>query len=443
MKKYLMISLVFLLSGCAYFNIFYNAEHYYNQAVKPLESGSQVRVDLLEKSIEKSSKILEFHAESKYVDDALILIGKSYMYLADYTKAIRKFNELITYYAESPYHDEAVYYLGNTYRLQGEKEIAIGYFQRLYSSEGEFRLKAYIATVDILTEKESYASADSLINTLSDADKRRQSVMYKQAEIKFHMKKYKEAVNILEAINPGKLENLERFNYYIIYMKSLTGSGQPEKAISIAQKSLKYFTEEKMKNSINMRKAEILVSQGKFTDAVSLIEDILVQSQKVALRDSLLFYQGQVYEIQLEQYEKAREIYKKILSEERRSLLIPEAEVKVRTLDLLLDISADSAANEEQAIKNRFLLAEINYLSLGRYEEAIKHYAFIADSFPDDVNAPKSIYAIAYIKLNEFRDSSAAESLLNVITDKYKNSEYYIDAENLLERMKNDKPHTE
>ena len=154
MKKYLMISLVFLLSGCAYFNIFYNAEHYYNQAVKPLESGSQVRVDLLEKSIEKSSKILEFHAESKYVDDALILIGKSYMYLADYTKAIRKFNELITYYAESPYHDEAVYYLGNTYRLQGEKEIAIGYFQRLYSSEGEFRLKAYIATVDILTEKE-------------------------------------------------------------------------------------------------------------------------------------------------------------------------------------------------------------------------------------------------------------------------------------------------
>ena len=157
----------------------------------------------------------------------------------------------------------------------------------------------------------------------------------------------------------------------------------------------------------------------------------------------MLFYQGQVYEIQLEQYEKAREIYKKILSEERRSLLIPEAEVKVRTLDLLLDISADSAANEEQAIKNRFLLAEINYLSLGRYEEAIKHYAFIADSFPDDVNAPKSIYAIAYIKLNEFRDSSAAESLLNVITDKYKNSEYYIDAENLLERMKNDKPHTE
>lgn len=443
MKKLLYAALLLILSGCAYFNVFYNAEYYYAQGIKPLNTGGQVRKDLLEKSIEKSSKILEFHSESKYVDDALILIGKSYMYLGDYTKAIRKFNELISYYSQSPYYDEAVYYLGNTYRLQGEAEIAMAYFQRLYDAESEYRTKAIIASIDMLSEEEKFISADSLISGLSKRDMANQSIMYSAAKVKFHTGKYDEAVADLEKVNPGKLESLERFNYYIIYIKALTGSKQAEKAMKIADSSLKFFPEEKLRNSILMRKAEILVNEGKYLDAVSLIEDVLAQSQKVALRDSFIYLEGMIYEINLEEYEKARDTYKKILSEERRSLLVPETEVRVRTLDLLLDISSDSVSNAEQLAKNRFLLAEINYLSLGRIDEAIRNYSFVADSYPDDFHAAKSLYALAYIQLNDLNDTLAAESLLTVICEEHRNSEFYISAENLLERIKHDKPYSE
>jgi tetratricopeptide (TPR) repeat protein len=54
------------------------------------------------KVIDKCSNILTFHSTSTLVDDALILIGKSFYYQAEYLKAERKFSELLTQYPNSP-----------------------------------------------------------------------------------------------------------------------------------------------------------------------------------------------------------------------------------------------------------------------------------------------------------------------------------------------------
>lgn len=118
----ILISLVILFSGCrstlqsnwrnfnAYYNTYYNAKQSYKAGLKknlnqprdynplqpirihkkPVNAGGQD----FEKAIEKGAVILRKYHESKWVDNALGLIGKSYYFRQEYFSADQKFKEL-------------------------------------------------------------------------------------------------------------------------------------------------------------------------------------------------------------------------------------------------------------------------------------------------------------------------------------------------------------
>ncbi len=121
----LIVSLsVFILSGCgstlkqqwydftAYYNTFYNANQYFDAAYEenrslasPINPNELIRIhppptaggaQNFERSIEKSADILRNHSRSKYVDDAIELIGVSYFYRQEYFAALEKFQELFS-----------------------------------------------------------------------------------------------------------------------------------------------------------------------------------------------------------------------------------------------------------------------------------------------------------------------------------------------------------
>jgi len=111
-NKILLIAL-FILSGCglwsnftAYFNTYYNASRAFENAMlevnkKPRElfafkepGISQLAQRNFEKVIKKCSAILQFHKNSGYFDDALMMLGKAFYFKGQYSKALRKFKEL-------------------------------------------------------------------------------------------------------------------------------------------------------------------------------------------------------------------------------------------------------------------------------------------------------------------------------------------------------------
>ncbi len=112
------------LSGCvvgdflgAYFNTYYNASSLFSQAEEDIWgqpdtrlSGHNLLLPLnisaaaktkLTTVVEKCSKLLQDHPDSKFVDDALLMIGKAFFYQGDFTGAERKFKELLTTYPKS------------------------------------------------------------------------------------------------------------------------------------------------------------------------------------------------------------------------------------------------------------------------------------------------------------------------------------------------------
>ncbi|HEY3250010.1 MAG TPA: tetratricopeptide repeat protein, partial [Ignavibacteria bacterium] len=115
-----------------YFNTYFNAKENFDNAyddyatrvlsvyserldsilAKP--SLSQEAADNFNKAIEKASKIIQYHKSSQFMDESVLLVGKSYYYLGDYLKAERKFSEFISRLPVSRLLNEAQLFLAKT-----------------------------------------------------------------------------------------------------------------------------------------------------------------------------------------------------------------------------------------------------------------------------------------------------------------------------------------
>ncbi|MFB6098499.1 MAG: tol-pal system YbgF family protein, partial [Salinibacter sp.] len=96
----------------AYYNTFYNAREAFekglesvNQSVGTVDRARYISIfpdpspssggSSFEKAIQKSADLLRQHPKSKWVDDALLLIGRARYYQQNYVGAAQKFREVI------------------------------------------------------------------------------------------------------------------------------------------------------------------------------------------------------------------------------------------------------------------------------------------------------------------------------------------------------------
>ena len=100
MKKLLILLSVLSLSSCAYFNTYYNAKKYYNEGRKASEKNTtgkrnQNEIKNYSLTVEKCKAVIRKFPDSKYVDDSLLLMAKSYYYMDDYENSKVNLEELL------------------------------------------------------------------------------------------------------------------------------------------------------------------------------------------------------------------------------------------------------------------------------------------------------------------------------------------------------------
>ena len=160
----LLVALCLFLTGCnsdsfigrrvdnftAYYNTFYNAKKEYKDGVENLERSEQqinrnffvpvftnpgrsVNAQAFDEAIRKSADVLRENPDSKWVDDALLLIGKSYFYMQNYVGAEEKFNEVIG--LGGALSDEARFWLARTLTISGAFERSANHLKESLSIE--------------------------------------------------------------------------------------------------------------------------------------------------------------------------------------------------------------------------------------------------------------------------------------------------------------------
>ena len=87
------ITVCLLLFSCAYFNTFYNAEKYFKDAdrLRLEKAGKAIplrAIDNYGKTIQKCKVVLSEFPDSKYADDAILLMAKAQYYRGEYDEAI-------------------------------------------------------------------------------------------------------------------------------------------------------------------------------------------------------------------------------------------------------------------------------------------------------------------------------------------------------------------
>jgi TolA-binding protein len=179
-----------------YFNTLYNAERVFDEALEDIaKSQEQMPLNLkglqqslvqppvpvskekLDVVIEKCSRLLQYYPDSKWVDDALLLIGKAYFYQTEYLKAERKFLELITQFPNSNLSLPAKLWLGKSLLKSGKRDEALAALEdvtkrAMDSGDEDLVAEAHSTVGEFYIAREEYARAipefESSVQVLGD-----------------------------------------------------------------------------------------------------------------------------------------------------------------------------------------------------------------------------------------------------------------------------------
>lgn len=171
-----------------FFNKFFAAEEDFNDALSEYRSSTLAsynrRLDSLNitpplsasakekfnKVIERCSRIIQYNKNTKFLDAAVLLIGKSYFYMGEYLQAERKFSEFASKLTNSIYYEEAILFLAKTKIKLGNISEAETILKSLLQIVKEEDIKAEIfqelALISII-KKDFTGSVDYFRNSIN------------------------------------------------------------------------------------------------------------------------------------------------------------------------------------------------------------------------------------------------------------------------------------
>ena len=330
-----------LIPGCGvwenfttYFNTYYNASDLFDKAEKqinkqekdlfstePPNIPSTAKADLV-KVIDKLSDILQFSSESAYVEDALLMLGKSFYYQKNYQKSSRKFTELQRSYPESNLLLEAQLWIGkNQMRLKKYNEalttLAGVKNEAVDKGEDDIVREAYIEEIVYKITVEDYPAAITAANEfmeVSDDDAIKAQVWFEIGKLNILIGDVENAITAYENVFEYSPDFDLEFNAKLHYGIALREGNRNEDALEVFEdmrKENKYtidFAE------IDFEIAKTNRSMGDIENAVSLFAIVDTTYKGTKTSGASKFELGQIYEYEYLQLDSAANYYKKAAS---------------------------------------------------------------------------------------------------------------------------------
>ena len=107
---------------------------------------------------------------------------------------------------------------------------------------------------------------------------------------------------------------------------------QYTQAFALFDSIIKNYPYHSLGDEILLRKSKAMQQQGQWTEAVRYLEELLKYHREDILADDAIFQLGELYELHLNNLEKAAEYYKTLLFDFKGSLYAEEARKRFRTL---------------------------------------------------------------------------------------------------------------
>ncbi len=387
-KKFrvLALSAFLLFSGCAYYNTFYNAKKAYREASKEREkrlrnqvveispeerenlrrSGQYNKLDVnkptttemqnYQVAIEKASKVLEFHPDSKYVDDALMLLGQCFYHRREYGKAQRKFEELIEIFPNSEFISQARLDLAKTFIGLKEYDEAENKLREILANQridSDIQEEAAYELGGLYYEQANYElAAEEYKKTADRADDKLIQAMsfYRLGMCLFAMENYEPTPAILQ--KAVDLSPNEDFKSQAVYKlgEALSYVGDFEAAIKTFSDLLSKEMNEKKLPMIKVKLADNLRFDGDYVESVKWYNEIIEMHPRTDASARSYFALAEIEEFVNQDLAKAQEYYELVRGEYANSLITPTAQERADDIKAYLGLLDEIAVLEGRKV---------------------------------------------------------------------------------------------
>lgn len=387
----------------------------------------------LNKVVEKCSRILQFGSESDYVDDALLIIGKSFYYQKNYLKGIRKFQELLATQTESDLLLETELWIGKSQMKLREENKGLETLRSVRKKaidEGEYEIlkETYIEEIVYFIANENNPAALTLLNEFletSDDDEINAEIVYQAGKL-----------YLIENDTPNAILSFEKvFDYspsydieqdaYIQLGMALREGGELEKSLEIFE----YMRDEDKYSIafdiIDLERGITLYELDRVDEAIdqlNIVDSTYTNSTSSGIARYVI---GNIYESTLSNYDSALVYYTKAagsaISDEYKPLAQEKSKLfrKYAGLRTAIDLNA----------KKLFYLKNPEVYTQDSLTYVQDSLAYIADSLMNvDVShlfeMPKDFFGADTSLVDSTKiDSLAADSLKKLMAlDSLKNN---------------------
>ncbi|RKY76529.1 hypothetical protein DRQ07_10175, partial [candidate division KSB1 bacterium] len=324
MKKIFLAALILIFISCAYYNVFYNAKYYFNKGYKATQNNNSDKITTEErnnyqKAIDKSEKLIRLYPKSKYVDDALILLGKSYYYLGDMYRAKNNFNLLKENFPESKFLNEVIIWLARIAIYEKKYDIAETSLKNLKYGKLTKELMADVHSSLgrlYLNTKRFNDAVKEYTGALKYAEKDKKSGYYFTIAACYDsLQQYKEAKKYCEKSLKTANSRPERFNARFAIGELEKKLGNYDSAIKIFEKLLLDESNKLRAGRINIKIAECLELKDDVDGAIITLEDITQEFKRKKESAEAYYKLGKIFEKEKRDYEKAVFNYGKVKKE--------------------------------------------------------------------------------------------------------------------------------
>jgi TolA-binding protein len=291
---------------------------YVQQKVNPQER------NLYEEAIKKAGKVLTHHPKSKWVDDALWLIGKAYFNMGEYAPADRKFKELVINHPESKFADDSYFYMALSQIELENEDMALETFDKIerdFPSSGYID-EVYFAKGRLAGRKGECAEAIEKFNLYLEKFPKKDSAAFAKyyvgqcyEEMGDYFSAYRAYSQVERFSPPRRLQFDARLASGSVMLKTDSVTVGMDILAELAGDE-RYFSQSAL---IRLKVAEGYYLQGEIEKSIEEYEAVTEQNPK-SLESAEAYYRlGLIYQNDIFDMEKAKEAFAAAQSENPRS----------------------------------------------------------------------------------------------------------------------------
>ena len=472
-KTLFFIVIILCYGGCAYYNTFYNAQQYYEEAekIRLQKEGKNIPITALDKygkTIQKCQKVLSDYPESKFRTDAFLLMAKSKFYRKDYDLAIDDIR-IVTQEGNDNQIEEAQYLRALCKWKKGNAQTGIDELTRLLqiSNSKEIQSKCHLSLAEIAQElKDSDLAMYHLIEGAKLTKNRDQKgVIYgRLAEMAFNKEDYDIAKDGYANVITNSLSKEKIENAHLQLLKIL----RIQKNYKAASRKIKgMLTDDKFKRisgNLELELVQLYRAQGEISEIEIRLESIVNDYPRTPVSAEAYYLLGKIYTSQKWDLNKAKEYFDQVSKESSKSLFSPmakslskaigtyqEAQKDLETHLTILSQDTTQVSTESDTLNSLvsvvtpdrtipelyYQLADLEAFSFKRYTQGIQYLNQINSEYPQSPFHAKSIFTMAFMFEN-MADSVNARSTRDHLLESFPNSEYaaYISEDVKVEKKK-------